>query len=182
MSANVRVMVFIDGSNLFWGRKYYQEAKKTDFKIDYAKLVQYVTAGRSLVRAIYYCSTPVPLVNPSQRAFVDYLRKSNIQVVEKQLKERADPATGKKITFEKGVDVALATDLLSMAWEDAFEVAVLLSGDGDYVGAVEKVMSKGKNIEVMSFRGSCSADLKKVALNTKYIDDIAELIKVIKVA
>ena len=177
MSANAKVMVFLDGSNLFWGRRYYNKANNTNLKIDYVKLTQHAVAGRPFVRAIYYCSTPVPLTNPSQRAFIDYLRKSNIQVVEKELKTRADPATGKQRTFEKGVDVALATDLLGMAWENAFDVAILVSGDGDYVGAVEKVMSKGKNVEVVSFRGSCSPDLKKAAIKTTYIDDIVQLIK-----
>lgn len=177
MSTSVRVMIFLDGSNLFWAKKYYNAMNKTDFKIDYSKLMEHLVAGRSLVRAIYYCSTPVPLTSPSQRAFLDYLRKSNIQVVEKELKTRTDSATGRAITYEKGVDVALATDLLGMAWENAFDVAILVSGDGDYVGAVDKVMSKGKNVEVVAFRGTCSSDLRRAAIRTSFIDDIAQLVK-----
>lgn len=34
-----------------------------------------------------------------------------------------------------------------MAWEDAYDVAILASGDADYVGAVSKVMGKGRNVE-----------------------------------
>ena len=40
------------------------------------------------------------------------------------------------ITTEKGVDIALATDLLAYAWENVYDVAVLVSGDEDYSGAV----------------------------------------------
>jgi len=33
---------------------------------------------------------------------------------------------------EKGVDVTLATDLLRMGWMNLYDVAVLVSGDGDF--------------------------------------------------
>ncbi|MBA7492501.1 hypothetical protein ES702_03051 [subsurface metagenome] len=66
--------------------------------------------------------------------------------------------------MEKGVDVALATDLIGMAWEDAYNVAVIVSGDEDYAGAVGKVMSKGRNVEFASFRKNLSRGLKNAAL------------------
>lgn len=47
---------------------------------------------------------------------------------------------------EKGVDAALVTDLLSLAWQQAYDVAVLVSGDADYVPAVEYVQSQGLKV------------------------------------
>lgn len=47
---------------------------------------------------------------------------------------------------EKGVDAALVTDLLSLAWQKAYEVAVLVSGDADYIPAVEYVQSQGLKV------------------------------------
>jgi hypothetical protein len=47
---------------------------------------------------------------------------------------------------EKGVDAALVTDLLSLAWQRAYDVAVLVSGDADYVPAVEYVQSQGLKV------------------------------------
>jgi uncharacterized LabA/DUF88 family protein len=44
---------------------------------------------------------------------------------------------------EKGVDTAIATDLLSLAWEGAFDVAVLVSSDADMIPCVERVQEKG---------------------------------------
>ena len=79
--------------------------------------------------------------------------------------------------MEKGVDVALAVDLIGMAWEDAYNVAILVSGDSDYVGAVSKVMGKGRNVEVVSFRNSLSKELKKVCLKVTILDDIWDQIK-----
>ena len=41
------------------------------------------------------------------------------------------------------VDTAIVTDLLSLASEGAFDVAVLLSSDADHVPAVEWVQERG---------------------------------------
>ena len=37
---------------------------------------------------------------------------------------------------EKGVDVRIATDMISMAWEGAYDVAVLVSSDRDFIPVV----------------------------------------------
>ena len=50
------------------------------------------------------------------------------------------------IAAEKGVDAALVTDLLSLAWQRAYDVAVLVSGDSDYIPAVEYVQSQGLKV------------------------------------
>lgn len=46
-------------------------------------------------------------------------------------------------TEEKGIDTRIATDLVSLAWEGAFDVAVLVSSDQDFVPAAEYLQSKG---------------------------------------
>jgi uncharacterized LabA/DUF88 family protein len=48
----------------------------------------------------------------------------------------------------KGVDIALATDLLGHAFRDNFDAAVLIAGDGDYVPMVEEVKRLGKRVYV----------------------------------
>ena len=40
-------------------------------------------------------------------------------------------------TVEKGVDTLIATDMIRMAWEDAYDLAVLATSDADLVPAVE---------------------------------------------
>jgi len=176
--SNIRVMIFIDGSNVHWGIKGYNKENKTNLKIDYAKLISLLLKSRTLVRVIYYCSKPIPPGRTSQIKFFDYLRSLGIQVIEKPLKTRYDPATNSTRYVEKGVDVALATDLIGMAWENAYDVAVIVSGDADYVGAVTKVMSKGKNVEVASFRKCLSKELKDAALTKIILDDYVPQIKV----
>jgi uncharacterized LabA/DUF88 family protein len=65
-----------------------------------------------------------------------------------------------------------------MAWENAYDVAILVSGDADYVGAVSKVMSKGRNVEVAAFLHSLSRELRNAALNKIILDDYIPQIKV----
>jgi hypothetical protein len=49
-------------------------------------------------------------------------------------------------TVEKGVDVAIATDMIRLAWEEAYDWAVLVSSDADFVPAVEFLNSKGRRV------------------------------------
>jgi uncharacterized LabA/DUF88 family protein len=58
-----------------------------------------------------------------------------------------DPHVFKKARQEekaKGVDIALTKDMLSHAFRNNYEIAVLYAGDGDYVPLVEEVKSLGK--------------------------------------
>ncbi len=50
---------------------------------------------------------------------------------------------------EKGVDVKLATDILKL--NEIYDVGIVVSGDGDYVPAVEVVKDWGKHIINVSF-------------------------------
>jgi uncharacterized LabA/DUF88 family protein len=49
-------------------------------------------------------------------------------------------------TVEKGVDTAIATDMIRLAWEGAYEIGVLASSDADLVPAVKFLDQKGKRI------------------------------------
>jgi uncharacterized LabA/DUF88 family protein len=49
-------------------------------------------------------------------------------------------------TIEKGVDTAIATDMIRLAWENAFDIAVLVSSDADLVPAVQFLVDKGRKV------------------------------------
>jgi uncharacterized LabA/DUF88 family protein len=49
-------------------------------------------------------------------------------------------------SIEKGVDAAMVTDLLSLAWEGAYDVAILITSDADFVPAVERLQEKGLKV------------------------------------
>ncbi len=49
---------------------------------------------------------------------------------------------------EKGVDVRIAVDMLSMAIKNLYATAILISGDGDFASVIEAVKDLGKHVEV----------------------------------
>lgn len=49
-------------------------------------------------------------------------------------------------TEEKGVDTRMATDLISLAWSQSYDVAVLVSSDRDFVPVAEFLQTKGVKI------------------------------------
>lgn len=54
-------------------------------------------------------------------------------------------------TTEKGVDTLIATDMIRLAWEGAFEIAVLASLDSDLVPAVQFLNTKGLKVVQAGF-------------------------------
>ncbi|MCI0634874.1 MAG: NYN domain-containing protein [Actinobacteria bacterium] len=54
---------------------------------------------------------------------------------------------------EKGVDAAIVTDLLSLAWERMFDVAIVLSSDADLIPAIERVQERGLKVVNATWAG-----------------------------
>lgn len=49
-------------------------------------------------------------------------------------------------TVEKGVDALIVTDMIRLAWEDAYDVAILASSDRDLIPCVKFLENKGKKV------------------------------------
>src|SRR3990172_369846 len=49
--------------------------------------------------------------------------------------------------YEKGVDVKIATDMVALAYAGEYDVAVLVSGDGDLAPAVHQIRRTGRRVE-----------------------------------
>ena len=73
-------------------------------------------------------------------------------------------------SVEKGVDIMMATDLLKLAWEDSYDVAILVSGDGDFAYAVKTVKDLGKHVEVAAFESNLSWELANIADKRHFFD------------
>ncbi len=81
----------------------------------------------------------------------------------------------------KGVDVALATDLLIYGMSDAassYDVAILVSGDNDFVPVIEKLKDRRPQVkvEVAQFRNAVGFDMKRVVDRFYALDDCANRI------
>ena len=66
----------------------------------------------------------------------------------KQITHCPHTACGQQIaaTVEKGVDTLIATDMIRLAWEEAYDIAVVASSDADLVPAVEFLNLKGRRV------------------------------------
>jgi len=75
---------------------------------------------------------------------------------------------------EKQVDVYLATQMVALAYENAYDIAYLISGDQDFVPAIEIVQQKGKIVVAVSASSAMSSVLKKKADRCIMIDKETE--------
>ena len=156
-NASERVMVFIDGSNLYHVLD--QNCSRHDVQFD--KLARKLANGRDL-RRIYYYNIRQESDRPDGRVDQDRFLHSlyDTPYVEVRLgiaKQRRDQVV------EKGVDVMLATDLVVRAYQDQYDTAVLVSGDGDFYPAIQAVKDRGKQVEVAAFESNISAEASRVA-------------------
>ena len=56
-----------------------------------------------------------------------------------------------KGTQAKGVDITITRDMLMHGYQDNYDVAVLIAGDGDYVPLIEELKRRGKVVSVAFF-------------------------------
>ena len=164
-----RFIIFIDGQNIFHG------SRDLEIKFEYRRLLPILKKGKNIVDIYFY--TAFDSNNKRQIGFLNMLRRKGIIVRNRLLKKFS--SNGKK---EKGIDIWLGIDLVRFADENKYDTAIILAGDGDYVPSIEFIISKGKRIELWSWKHALSGDLKKVLLQSenivKYFDDIVDKIKV----
>ena len=63
----------------------------------------------------------------------------------------------------KGVDITLARDVLSHAYLNNYDLALLVAGDGDYLPLVEEVQHRGCIVVVAFFEEWTNPDLRRSA-------------------
>ena len=146
---NDRVMIFIDGSNMYHSLK--DNFRRTD--IDIGKFCEKLLEKRRLIR-IYYYNAPVgrreePERYQHQQAFFSSVKMT--PYLELRLGRLVYTHWPTSPPYEKGVDIMLTTDLLTHSFKNNYDIAILVSEDGDFVGALQAVKDNGKNVEVALF-------------------------------
>jgi len=164
-----RVMIFIDGSNLYHSLK--SHFKRTD--TDIGKFCNRLLEKRRLIRIYYYNArvgrTQEPERYRDQQAFFNSV--SAIPYCELRLGRLVYINWPAAPPYEKGIDILLTTDLLTHSFKNNYDVGILVAGDSDYVGAVQAVKDNGKNCEVALFgKERTSRPLREVADKVINID------------
>ena len=130
MSKNVAM--FVDVANMYYA------ARGQDVDVDYVALLKHATKGRDLIRA--YAYTGLDPENENQRKFIDFLGKNGYKPVVKDIRKFGDGR------MKANLDIELVVDLFRLA--DRMDIAVIVSGDGDFAPAIRALQDKGVRCEV----------------------------------
>ena len=150
-----RVVIFVDGANLYHSIKNYFKGV-----LDYGVLLSAAADGRKLLRATFYIVEKQEADDAggsSSRSFVYNLNKFGYKVRSKPLlvHETFSPEGERSIHHKGDWDIGIVVDMMRLA--DHADTYVLVSGDGDYVEAIEYLQSeKGIRVEVIS-AGQCTS-------------------------
>jgi len=164
-----RVMIFIDGSNLYHSLK--NHFGRTD--LDIGKFCRKLLGRRQLIRIYYYNAKVGQKEEPErykqQQAF--FASVNAIPYSELRLGRLVYNNWPSVPPYEKGTDVQLATDMITHNFKSNYDVAILVAGDTDYVGAVQAVKDNGKHVEVALFgTQGTSRQLRAAADNVIHIN------------
>jgi uncharacterized LabA/DUF88 family protein len=164
-----KVAVFVDGANLYHSIKSYYKGI-----LDYGVLLAAAVGDRKLLRATFYIVEKQEADETSgARSFVYNLNKFGYKVRSKPLVVHETLSTdGERIVSHKGDwDMGIVVDMMRLA--DHADAYVLVSGDGDYVEAIEYLQSeKGLRVEVIS-AGQCTSQALLDACDTH--TDLADI-------
>ena len=156
-----RVVIFIDGGNFYHSTK---NITQKGYEIDLKKIIDELSRGRK-VETFYYTALLDPGYNLEKyeeyKKLLDDLKKiPNFNVVLCDLRKIK---IGKKVKYEiKGDDIHLAHDLLMGAFDNLYDVAIIVSGDADFIPIINTLrMRFKKNVGNCYFRRTSSFKLRK---------------------
>jgi len=185
VSTMIKIMIFVDGSWLYSNVPRLAQSYGRDYRVDYGKLpkvlAQAVAAQLGLtggdldiVRTYLFGSYPVNFdrkdTEPAERRldFYEMLKEDYhyevetyaVNYVGHRLRRADRPEGDDFVPREKCVDIALATSMLYFAAIPyAYDAAVAVIGDSDFIPVLQYVRRLGKRVAVASIRGSCAAEL-----------------------
>ncbi|MFH1359365.1 MAG: NYN domain-containing protein [archaeon] len=161
-----KVILFIDGSNFYYGLKsIYEDSKELSY-FNFKKFGDFLAGKRKLIRVLYY-NAPLDYSEDKkkyakqQRFFEKVKNTEKVKLILSRLQKRKIKGTSKFYYVIKGDDIHIAVDMVKGAYEDSFDTAILVSGDGDFVPAINIVQDKGKEVENAYFKKSMSWYLKQ---------------------
>ena len=173
-----RVMIFIDGGYL---RKAISEI--SDSEINYGKLAEILTvhtqrgdSKSQLIRAYYYDAVPImkeKMTLPSDMKDQDtvlYEMSTKAEEQDKYLEkikmnDLFDVRLGELVWSEpgkyrqKGVDSLIAIDMITKAYQNQYDEAVLVAGDSDFIEIVKAVKTVGPRVTGAYFEKNTRQEL-----------------------
>ncbi len=151
-----RLAFFIDNQNIRFSTP--DVVHREGYMIDYVALVEELAGGRIVQSARVFDTSP----RGRETAYHDCLRHYGFIVETRDCIDEANT--------QKEIDVLLGCRLVEQALLDTYDVAVVVSGDRDFVPAIEMARARGKQVEVACFADSFSAKLQRSADRVHLLD------------
>jgi uncharacterized LabA/DUF88 family protein len=174
MPATERVIVYIDGFNLYYGMR--SKGWQRYYWLNVQRLAQHLLKpGQSLVSTKYFTSwvssTPRdPDKNSRQSTYVEALGTlTNVHIYYGRYLEKTVEcfSCGAKwqVPEEKMTDVNIAVEMMADAFQDQWDTALLISGDSDLTAPIRNIRHffPAKRVVVAFPPGRHSVQLQKVA-------------------
>ncbi|MER3479239.1 MAG: NYN domain-containing protein [Meiothermus sp.] len=144
-----RVGLFVDTQNLYHSARDFYEKN-----VNFESLLKYAVSGRQLVRATAYVVEREG--DTSAWPFIYKLSTIGYRVRRMNLTLKETTDEGKPI-YEGNWDMGIAADMVRLM--HTLDVAVLGSGDGDFVEIIEVLMERGIRVEVIAFKETTAQKL-----------------------
>ncbi|HKE00980.1 MAG TPA: NYN domain-containing protein [Planctomycetota bacterium] len=155
-----RISVFVDAANLFYVQH------RLGWHVNPQRLLDHIVGSDQLADAFWYTGVRVNPADPDQEKFLRWLSHVGYTVRRKSVKSFLHPDRG--ATVEKAnLDVEIVADMLTTF--DGFDVAALVSGDGDFEHVVELLRARGKRVRVYSIDPVIAFELRN-AVGSHYVD------------
>jgi uncharacterized LabA/DUF88 family protein len=169
--ARGKTICFIDNANIFHGQ---QDA---GWRIDWQKFIKYLEREGEIWQTHIFASEHDPPLS-SESSFYQFLKEElrwEVSLYPLGLKTITCVSCEHTHTVpaEKGVDVGLATRMLMLGINQAYETAILVAGDRDYLETVKFIKGFGLRVEVIAWRHGLSDDLAdESSEHVLYFDDL----------
>jgi uncharacterized LabA/DUF88 family protein len=153
---NERVIVYIDGFNLYFGLK--EKGWRCYYWLDIQKLCRKLLLLKQRLVIVKYFTSRIKKASPAKR------KRQSIYIEALQTLSDVKMYCGKyqltpykcrncdyinEIPEEKMTDVQLGVELVSDAYQDRYDTALIVTGDIDFVPSIEKVKAEFPNKRVI---------------------------------
>lgn len=192
-----KVKIFVDFWNfqLSWNEYHRNVGNKKKVPIPWEKTLPQVLVNKIGTDAVYTGTHVYASINPKSpsdmklKSFLEIMATfPGYSVIVKERKPAKPikcnnegcrkpiiicPHCSKKLirTVEKGVDTSIATELFYYALENLYDTAILLSGDKDFIPAIEYIQRRGNYIIHAGFKEQ-SFEIRKACWSHINLEDV----------
>lgn len=159
-NSSQRIGIFLDTANIYHSARHLYNAN-----VRFANLLKMLVGDRQLVRARAYT---VSADRAKEKDFLKAMEKAGFEIRSKDL--QSFPGGMKKGNW----DVGMAIDAVKMSKK--LDVAIIISGDGDFVDLVQYLQHEGLLVEAAAFGSSAAGALKEQVDNFIDLDKEKQLL------